>query len=715
MKNLIVMLSLSSFMSFTTLKANIAAEGNTNKLLQFTAEGHVIAFMPECIYLSGSDHMLKVTFQNAHVTTPEARPRQTMEGRSRPLERVLYPELWDGISLTYERKSGSIAKSTYIVSPGSNAEQISLLYNVPVLLNKTGKLVFEFETGRLSETAPVAWQMINGERLAVDVEFCRHKEKTIGFKVGKYNPAYRLIIDPSWEWNTFMGSSSDDRGYGIAVDGSGNVYVTGRSGASWGSPVNAHAGWVDAFVAKLNNSGVLQWNTFLGGAVYDDFGLGIAVDGSGNVYVAGYSDDAWGSPVNDYAGGNFDAFAAKLNSSGVLQWNTFMGSSVTDVGNGIAVDGSGNVYVTGDSRATWGTPVNAYAGGNYDAFVVKLNSNGGRLWNTFMGSSGSDYGRGIAVDGSGNVYVTGYARYSWGSPVNAHAGNGDAFTEKLNSNGVRQWNTFMGSSSYISEEGYGITVDGSNNVYVTGMSYATWGAPVNAHAGYDDAFAVKLNSSGGRLWNTFMGSSEDDAGYGIAVDGSGNVVVTGYSDAAWGTPGNAHAGGEDAFAVKLNSSGGRLWNTFMGGSENDAGKGIAVDGSGNAYVAGITYLYEWGTPVNPHSGWGNDAFAVKFDHSSMVGVENDLDLPTEFKLSQNYPNPFNALTIIEYAIPRADHVTLTVYNILGEEVQTLVNEFQTQGNYAVAFDATRLTSGIYFYKLNIRNSYVKIKKMTLIE
>ena len=521
------------------------------------------------------------------------------------------------------------------------------------------------------------------------------------------------------QWNTFMGSSGDDRGYGIAVDGSGNVYVTGQSGGTWGSPINPAAGWIDAFVVKFNGSGVLQWNTFLGGAVSDDFGMSITVDGSGNVYVAGYSYDTWGSPVNAYAGGTFDAFAAKLNSVGELQWNTFLGSSATDFGYGIAVDGSGNVYVTGECGETWGTPVNAYAGGTYDAFAAKLNNNGELQWNTFMGSSdsdhgtSSDHGRSIAVDGSGNVYVAGHSRSSWGSPVNALEGSGDAFAVKLNSSGELQWNTFMGGAFYIPDQGNGIAVDGSGNVYVAGTSYDTWGSPVNAHAGWEDAFAVKLNNTGERQWNTFMGSSEQDAGDGIAVDDSGNVYVAGRSGGTWGSPVNAYVGSCDAFAAKLNSSGERQWNTMMGGEDKDFGKSIVVDNDGIVYIAGFSYLYEWGTPVNAHAGWDNDAFAAKLDESTEI-EELDFDLPTELKLSQNYPNPFNALTLIKYTVPHAGHVTLKVYNILGEEIITLINEFQIQGGYEAVFDATTLSSGIYIYELNMGKGYIQKKKMELI-
>jgi len=215
------------------------------------------------------------------------------------------------------------------------------------------------------------------------------------------------------------------------------------------------------------------------------------------------------------------------------------------------VDGSGNVYVAGDSHETWGTPVNAHSGGyyNYDTFVAKLNSSGVRQWHTFMGSSELDHGMSIAVDGSGNVYVAGHSNATWGTPVNSHSGGYDVFAAKLNSSGVRQWHTFMGSADYDIDKA--IALDGSGNVYVGGYSNETWGTPVNAYAGGYDAFAAKLGNNGVRQWHTFMGSADDDHGMSIAMDGSGNVYVAGYSEASWGTPVNAYAGGYDAFAAKI--------------------------------------------------------------------------------------------------------------------------------------------------------------------
>ena len=354
-------------------------------------------------------------------------------------------------------------------------------------------------------------------------------------------------------WNTFLGGSLYDNGNAIAVDTSGNVYIVGDSWTTWGgSPIRPFGGNTDAFVAKLNGSGVLQWNTFLGGSAYDS-GTAIAVDTVGNVYVEGLSTATWGSPVRAFAGGYNDTFAAKLNGNGALQWNTFLGGSDVDQSQAIAADTSGNVYVAGYSSATWGSPVHAFTGSNaYDAFIAKLDGNGALQWNTFQGSIGYDLGQAIAADSSGNVYVAGMSDATWGSPVNPHSGNNDAYAARLNNSGVLQWNTFLGSG--LDDLGRSVAVDASGNVYVAGESPATWGTPFIPYGGSLDAFAAKLNNSGVRQWNTFLGSSGDDSGSGIAVDSKGGVYVTGYSTVSWGSPVNPLNGSyKDAFVARISS------------------------------------------------------------------------------------------------------------------------------------------------------------------
>ena len=216
------------------------------------------------------------------------------------------------------------------------------------------------------------------------------------------------------------------------------------SAARVGTPVRTFGGAYDAFAAKLDSSGAFVWNTFLGSGG-TDHGYGIAVDAGFNVYVVGFSDATWGSPVRPYSGGAA-AFAAKLDSGGALVWNTFLGGG-NDSGTGVAVDVTGNVYVSGSSQATWGSPVRPFAG-NQDAYAAKLDPSGTLTWNTFLGSSsGADVASAIAVDGIGNVYVGGFSAATWGSPDRAFIGAYAAFAVQLDSNGSLNWNTFLGDGT----------------------------------------------------------------------------------------------------------------------------------------------------------------------------------------------------------------------------------------------------------------------------
>ncbi len=412
-------------------------------------------------------------------------------------------------------------------------------------------------------------------------------------------------IEVAFDPHTFLGgSTASDEGYRIVLDSNGNIYVTGRSYATWGTPVSPHSGGQDAFIVKLNASGILQWNTFLGGA-NTDIGYDIAVDTTGYIYVAGRSYATWGSPVNPHAGSS-DAFVAKLDGSGALQWHTFLGQSGYDWGGWIALDKSGGLYVGGASDATWGSPIVAFTGGR-DGFVAKLNASGALQWNTFIGSSANDYATDVASDANGDAYVTGYSYGTWGTPVRPYDLGADNFVAKLNGNGVLQWNTFLGGSDLDAQGS--LAVDLNGNIYVTGQSWQTWGSPVNPYPGSLAVFAAKLNGSGVLQWNTFMGSTGYNDSRGIAADGRGNVFVAGSSDGGWGSPLRAYTSGYDGFVVKLNGSGALVWNAFLGTTGDDECMAIAVESNGDAYAAGYSDA-TWGSPIRPY-GDLRDAFVTK--------------------------------------------------------------------------------------------------------
>jgi hypothetical protein len=361
----------------------------------------------------------------------------------------------------------------------------------------------------------------------------------------------------------------------------------------------------------------LVYSTYIGGGGFEE-GYAIAVDGSGNAYVTGATDSpdydvTPGAFQTTNGGGSWDIFVTKLNATGTdLVYSTYIGGSGGDGGFGIAVDGSGYAYVTGYTSSTdYDVTPGAFQttnGGIRDVFVTKLNATGTALvYSTYIGGSGEDYGYGIAVDGSGNAYVTGY---TWSTDYDVTPGafqttksttilsERDVFVTKLNATGTALvYSTYLGGSDW--DFGNAIAVDGSGNAYVTGYTLSTDydvtpGAFQPTKGGGRDVFVTKLNATGTDLvYSTYIGGSGEDRGNAIAVDGSGNAYVTGSAGSGYDvTPGafqTTYRGNLDVFVTKLNATGTALvYSTYIGGSGRDEGYAIAVDGNGNAYVTGET-------------------------------------------------------------------------------------------------------------------------------
>jgi hypothetical protein len=488
--------------------------------------------------------------------------------------------VYNGIDLRYYFDKGGL-RYDYVVHPGADPAQIvfTLEGSDKTYVNEKGNLVFTTRFGEVAMAELRTFQAGDGK--VVQSRFVR-KDNGWGITVGKYACNQALVIDPLI-YSTYIGGSSWDQGNGIAVDGSGNAYVTGFT-KSTDYDVTAGAfqttgggTYYDVFVTKLNASGSgLVYSTYIGGSG-DDEGYGIDIDGSGNAYVTGYTKstdyDITAGAFQTTHGGNKDVFVTKLNASGSgLLYSTYIGGNDYENGYGIAIDGSGNAYVTGytyssDYDVTAGAFQTTY-GGNIDVFVTKLNASGsGLLYSTYIGGSGEDRGYGIAVDGSGNAYVTGYTTstnydVTPGAFQTTHGGGFyDVFVTKLNASGSSLvYSTYIGGG--VDDQGYGIAVDGSGNAYVTGWTESgdydvTAGAFKTTKDGFYDVFVTKLNASGSSLvYSTYIGGSNRDFGYGIAVDGSGNAYVTGSTsstdyDVTAGAFQTILGGGYDVFVTKL--------------------------------------------------------------------------------------------------------------------------------------------------------------------
>jgi hypothetical protein len=542
-------------------------------------------------------------------------------------ERVKYQELYPGVDLIYYGNQGRL-EYDFVISPGADARAIRLKLS-PVddlRIDPQGMLVVQLGEATLRMHKPFIYQERHGARTRVEGGYVILGRDQVGFRLAAYDASRPLVIDPvlSLSYSTYLGGSSNDlvkpidpvdlnrSGNAIAVDNLGDSYVIGSTFSNDFPLENAfqdfRVGLSDAFVAKLNSAGdALVYSTYLGGT-RDDVGNAIAVDSLGNSYVIGstLSDDfPLENAFQDIRVGLSDAFVAKLNSTGdALVFSTYLGGFSDDFGNAIAVDSSGNSYVIGSTFSNDFPLENAFQdirGGLSDAFVSKLNIDGGALlYSTYLGGSSDDFGNSIAVDTTGNSCVTGTTRsgdFPTKDPLQARGSVQDGFVTKLNSEGdALVYSTYLGGSS--DDYGSGIAVDGADNSYVVGTTLSDDFPVENPfrafRAGFSDVFLSKLTAGGDALtYSTYLGGSSDDLGWGVAVDDNDNAFVTGSTssnDFPVADPFQASRGGlRDAFVSKLNVAGDALvYSTYLGGSRDDVGNSIAVDSSRNSYVAGST-------------------------------------------------------------------------------------------------------------------------------
>ncbi len=407
----------------------------------------------------------------------------------------------------------------------------------------------------------------------------------------------------TWGGTALIGTASNDRGHGIAVDSSGNIYVAGYTAGALDGETNS--GSDDIYLTKYNSAGTRQWTRLAGTTGSDQSGWGaVAVDGSGNSYVTGYTSGNLDGETN--AGGS-DAVLIKYNSAGTKQWTRLLGTAGSDSAWAVAVDGSGNIYISGFTDGNLGGETNS---GGTDAFLAKYNSAGTLQWTRLLGNATLTYSYAVAVAGSGNIYISGMTRGSLDGETNA--GIQDIFIAKYNTSGTRQWTRMLGSTVF--DYCYGVAVDGTENVYAAGQSYGNFDGVTNTDGSgtTEDVFLVKFNSSGTKQWSVFHGGTGSDVASGLAVDTSGNIYITGNTNAD--LDGQTNAGGHDLFVMKYDSSGTRSWTQMLGTASGEYGRSIAVDTGGNAYLTGHTA----GNLDGATNSGGNDAYIVKYDTSGAL-------------------------------------------------------------------------------------------------
>ena len=495
--------------------------------------------------------------------------------------RVALRGVYPGIDLVFYGNERQL-EYDWVIAPGANPKRIHVQWEGPsqVTKNASGDLVL---SAALVQHKPVVLQ----EGKQIEGGYVVHGRE-VAFDLATYDAKKPLVIDPVLVYSTYLGGSGQDEGYGIALDASGSVYVT-RVTYSVNFPTTPAQGSFglggiigDAFVTKINAAGsAVLYSTYLGGFSKDS-GTGITVDAAGNAYVTGYTGSTNFPTVNPLQmsnGGSLsnDAFVTKINAEGsALIYSTYLGGNLNDFGQGIAVDGVGNAYVTGytlSANFPLRNPLQSSFGGGGvqrgggDAFVTKIDAAGSAVYSTYLGGGGNDFAYGIAVDGAGNAYVTGATDsidFPTASPIQASWGGfTDAFVTKINAAGSAfVYSTYLGGSG--DDSGQGIAVDGIGNAYVTGNTSSTnfpTADPlqISNNAGFLDVFVTKINPAGSALvYSTSLGGGSSDFGTVIAVNGAGTTYVTGYTFSANFPTSNplqaANGGGfEDAFVLSISA------------------------------------------------------------------------------------------------------------------------------------------------------------------
>ena len=587
--------------------------------------------------------------------------------------KVEFSQVYPGIDMVYYGKQGHV-EHDFVVAPGADPRRILMSFEggKDFRLDAKGNLILSVEGGEVTYNSPTLYQMLGAKRISVNGRFVLAGNKQVRFEVGDYIRTKDLVIDPALGYSSFLGGTGNDYGYAIAVDASGNAYLTGSTASSdfpgtTGEYQAAYGGGAasNVFVTKINPAGTaILWSTYIGGTGIN-VGNAIAVDGAGKVYITGSTTVSSTFPKTASFGTSLsgtDAFLAAINSDGKSAvYVDVFGGPGTDVGNGIAVTPAGIAYVTGSTDNTFpvtGGAAQTSIGGMTDAFVAEFSAAGAQVYATYLGGVNADFGNAIAIDGSGTAYVTGqcgdaFVDASDPGPYahvfrNTIPANPAGFIAVLSADGsMFTYKTYVGGAG--STAGTGIAVDSVSpqpNVYMTGWTIGS-GFPhgdsaagdlagQTTPAGGGDAFVFKLhpfNTGGGTndaVYATYLGGSGLDQANAIAVDSAGDAFVAGFTQSSdfpvtAGTP--AWSGGtQDAFVTEIGPGGGLplLFSTYLGGTGYSFGQGLALDGLNNIYVAGNTNSSTATFPkVNPFQAVNNglyDAFVSKFGSSIPLPV-----------------------------------------------------------------------------------------------
>jgi electron transfer flavoprotein alpha subunit len=640
---------------------------------------------------------------------------------------VRYKNVYPNIDFEFEITKEGKAEYYWIVRPQGKVEDIKLRYegaNTTKL--EEGKIVMETAHGNLEERIPASYYLDNKNEL-VDVSYNQSSNSSIfNYAVSSYNRSRTLVIDPTpdLEWGTYFGGSEDDYGTSIYTDSQDNIILIGLT--SSGSNIASSSAYQttivsgpDAFIAKFDSAGSRLWATYYGGSDWES-AYAICTDSHDNIIITGYtkstSNIASTSAYQTTIGGYYDAFIVKFDSIGSRLWATYYGGSDWESGHAICTDSHDNIYIIGYTESTSNIASSSayqttYGGGYGDAFMAKFDSSGSRLWATYYGGEAHDYGYSICSDSQNNIIIIGFTSSasniaSTSAYQTTFGGYYDAFIAKFDSSGSRLWATYYGGSE--GDRAHAICTDSHDNIIISGYTYsksniASSSAYQTTIVGGSDAFIAKFDSAGSRLWATYYGGNDSEDGQGICSDSYNNIILIGYT---WSSSSIASSsayqiicgGGADAFIVKFDSKGLRLWATYYGGSKSDDAIGICSDSRDNIIVSGTTSsISNIASPSayqTTYYGGGSDAFMAKFKDTTYLPPITAINIANSNSSNSVfiYPNPAQTNLTLEHSALKAIE-EVSIYNLLGEVISS-----QKASTEKVNLDISYLQEGIYLVK-----------------
>jgi len=645
---------------------------------------------------------------------------------------ALVKDVYTGIDMRYYFDKG-LLRYDYIVHPEADPNQIrfSLEGSDKTYLNEKGELVFTTRFGEVKNADLYCYQQQDKKQVAA--KFTKHGESwTITLEDYNKNQTliidpliYSTYIGGSSDadWGNSIVLDASGNAYIAGQTQSTNYDITA------GAFQTTNAGLDDVFVTKLNASGTaLIYSTYIGGSGGDE-AHSIALDASGNTYITGWT----GSTNFDITSGAFqttkagfeDVFVTKLNAAGTaLLYSTYIGGINDDRAYSIVIDASRNAYITGYTNSLdYDTTAQITSWGGSDAVVTKLNATGTALiYSTRIGGSDTDWGFSIALDVSGNTYIFGetrstdYITTSGAFQTTFGGGLNDVFVTKLNALGTALiYSTYIGGNDY--DYGSSMALDASGNAYITGYTASpdydiTAGAFQTTYGGgLYDVYVTKLNASGtALLYSTYIGGITSDLSKSIALDASGNAYITGYTsstnyDVTSGAFQTTFAGGYDVFVTKLNVTGtALLYSSYIGGSGDDRGFAIALDASAYAYITGYTKSTNYDISIGAFQttyGGSTDTYVTKLDLTGATAISEISNSTPGIVI---YPNP----TTTEFTIELASFSPNTQISIVSIEGKTVYTNNTINVN-KIVINAADWSTGVYMVKITDEQSSQVVK------